>query len=730
MRSFRYHRLSLLLFIPGLMLSGARAAVYDRDTGMTGSGTGLPGGSGASLAVAVSADGRVVVGVYDTEGVYQVFRYNTGDGRMTGLGTLRTDDSGTSKVEAVSADGRVVVGWSETDRGENQAFRHNEGDSKMTGLGTLRTDDSGYSRAEAVSADGRVVVGWSETDRRENQAFRHNEGDSKMIGLGTLRADGSGESRAYAVSADGRVVVGYAETDTPGESQAFRHNEGGSKMTGLGTLRADGSGGSRAEAVSADGRVVVGTAETESGDQQAFRHTEGADRMTGLGTLRADGFGWSRADAVSPDGRVVVGGAETDTPGESQAFRHTEGDDRITGLGTLRADGAGQSRAAAVSADGRVVVGGAETDRGEFQAFRHTEGDDRMTGLGTLRADNAGQSMANAVSADGRVVAGWAETDSGQQHAVVWKTTRAVDVDHTRQAMLTTARRSDRVLGLYQSQLDQLSRTRCSLGADSVCLGGLTGVTGSSSQSLTVAGLTGAVRLPGEYVSAGATLQVPVNTRLTDNYETRGNRRPSVGAWLRYEDLTGGEGAGVTLAGSLLRQDITITRDRLSGTERGHGASSVSGVQARLSADYRVHAGDTLLRPEISLSWSEIRRDGYSEVSDIDFPAVYGQTGVCQTELGLALHASRPLSDVFSVHGGAGADISLSSQREAFTGQIEYIGAWVNRDTDPVNVRPYVKAGLRAGLTASSEADLTAGWMKTPWGYDSVNAQLSYTYRF
>lgn len=39
MRSFRYHRLSLLLFIPGLMLSGARAAAPDQDTGMTGLGT-------------------------------------------------------------------------------------------------------------------------------------------------------------------------------------------------------------------------------------------------------------------------------------------------------------------------------------------------------------------------------------------------------------------------------------------------------------------------------------------------------------------------------------------------------------------------------------------------------------------------------------------------------------------------------------------------------------------
>lgn len=56
MRSFRYLRLSLLLFIPGLMLSGARATEHTGGrsfrSGVTAPGTLTPGNTGNSQAYA------------------------------------------------------------------------------------------------------------------------------------------------------------------------------------------------------------------------------------------------------------------------------------------------------------------------------------------------------------------------------------------------------------------------------------------------------------------------------------------------------------------------------------------------------------------------------------------------------------------------------------------------------------------------------------------------------
>ncbi|EMC3882565.1 hypothetical protein VDN24_005075, partial [Escherichia coli] len=78
----------------------------------------------------------------------------------TDLGTLHPGNGGISVAMGVSADGKVVVG---TARSSN-AFVWREGDTRMTDLGTLKADNSGYSSAWGVSADGKVVVGYADTD--------------------------------------------------------------------------------------------------------------------------------------------------------------------------------------------------------------------------------------------------------------------------------------------------------------------------------------------------------------------------------------------------------------------------------------------------------------------------------------------------------------------------------------------------------------------------------------
>jgi probable HAF family extracellular repeat protein len=84
---------------------------------------------------------------------------------MQNLGTLGGDSS---LALAVSADGSVVVGWATNAAGQKRAFRWTAARG-MQDLGTLGGSES---EAHGVSADGSVVVGWACNAAGQPRAFR------------------------------------------------------------------------------------------------------------------------------------------------------------------------------------------------------------------------------------------------------------------------------------------------------------------------------------------------------------------------------------------------------------------------------------------------------------------------------------------------------------------------------------------------------------------------------
>ena len=164
---------------------------------------GLAGASKLdSFANGVSADGSVVVGgSYSPVGEYEAYRWTAGSG-MQGLGDLPGGIFRSSAL-AVSADGTVVIGYGMSAVWQ-EAFRWTA-DGGMVGLGDLPGGGTG-SQAVAMSADGSVVVGGSGSAAAEYEAFRWTA-ESGMVGLGDLPG-GRSFSIALGTTADGSVVVG------------------------------------------------------------------------------------------------------------------------------------------------------------------------------------------------------------------------------------------------------------------------------------------------------------------------------------------------------------------------------------------------------------------------------------------------------------------------------------------------------------------------------------------
>ena len=683
-----------------------------------------------SEALYVSANGNTVLGqITEDGGEYRLFRWTKSAG-IVGLGTLKSDNSGSVTTNGMSKDGAVIIGYSDTDDNQGNAFRWTE----KTGMVSLNT--AGHSYAQSVSDDGNIIAGQmttAEDDQISSTAFIWTE-NTGMRSLGTLRSDNLGTSDTNGISADGSTIVGDSSIDS-GATNAFRWTEK-TGMVGLGTLKTDQSGNSFANGASANGSAVVGSSDTDNGEGNAFRWTEKTG-MVGLGTLRADKSGSSDADFLSADGSVVVGAADTDYNGVQQAFRWTE-KTGILSLGSLKADQSGSSEVLSMTADASVIVGGSYMDNDDSNAFRWTE-KTGMVGLGTLRADNSGVSTAYDVSADGLVVVGDASTDDGDIHAALWKIKGSatdpeitiIDKVNSSRAMSRTAKHGFEVLDFYQSSLDNLTNSRCQLGQDDYCVGLFTQYDNLRDNNRVATGLYSALRLPAENWAVGAAINFANNTTLADNYDTRGNNRPAVGLFTRYQQNSNNDGLYADLSASYLSQGLRITRDALKNTESGEGNATIKGYQARLSVGYGIPiTAQTQLLPEMALIHKKINRSSYTESKNAEFPAQYDRMGNKRTDLELGMNINYDLNEMFRLDGKIGTNIKLNSDRDAFVGYIPYVGAYSYDNGAERTVTPYALAGLNINMTKNSTVRTFVSWQQTDYKHDSAHAGLNYSYHW
>jgi uncharacterized delta-60 repeat protein len=259
------------------LASGAspRPAPGDLDVSFSGDGrqTSDFGGADAATAVAVQADGKIVV-AGSSGSNFALARYGpdgTPDASFSGDGLVTTDLGGTDSGQdvAIQTDGKVVVAGSS---GGNFAL------ARYTAAGVLdtsfssdgmQTTDFGATdggTAVAVQAGGQIVVGGSSGGDFALARYDANGGlDTSFSGDGKQTTDFGGfdSSNDVAIGADGAIVaVGtHAFGDLRAANFAVaRYSAGGAlvnaQTTDFGRSQSTYDSG-EGVAIQADGRVVV-----------------------------------------------------------------------------------------------------------------------------------------------------------------------------------------------------------------------------------------------------------------------------------------------------------------------------------------------------------------------------------------------------------------------------------------------------------------------------------------
>ena len=164
----------------------------------------VPNAESSSEALAVNADGSVIVGDAAVDSKVRAARWV--NGQYENLGALDASSFGDSKAYGVSTDGSVIVGTTPTSNGQ-VAFRWE--DSTMTALPCLAANC--YASAHAVSADGLTVVGTANDGTIGNRATVWRDGVAQS--LGTMFSANE-RSYAWSVSGDGSIITGTIDPPT------------------------------------------------------------------------------------------------------------------------------------------------------------------------------------------------------------------------------------------------------------------------------------------------------------------------------------------------------------------------------------------------------------------------------------------------------------------------------------------------------------------------------------
>ncbi len=395
------------------------------------------GGSSFAYALALQADGKIVVGGegdFSTSRDFALARFNSDgslDTTFDGDGKVRTTFGGSGQTEAlrslaVQADGKIVAagfGGENSVRGFALARYNADGslDATFDGDGKVVTQTSingnEAANAVAIQPDGKIVAaGYSilqvalvsyNADGSLDTSF---DGDGKAFT--TINPNGSATARAVLLEPNGKIVIaGNASKNGIDEDFLLaRYNADGTPSTDFGVFgyvvtnpfnQTSQSSQATGAAIQADGKIVVvgnrvagksltvGDVLRYTADGRLDSSFASTQFGSGIFTISLSGATTQEINAVAiqPDGKILVCGSYEDEAQEDLglfvARINQDGtyDSTFNGNGSIRLSAingnGGLGQDIALQSDGKIVVVGAAPNFDvlafEFAAFRFNQ---------------------------------------------------------------------------------------------------------------------------------------------------------------------------------------------------------------------------------------------------------------------------------------------------------------------------------------------------------------------
>ena len=462
-----------------LNADGTRDTAFSTNTG-TGSARFI-------LTVVVQADGKILVGTgFSSTGTWNgttlgnMFRLNANGTHDTAFfANAGTGSDGAVEAIAVQADGKIVLGGGMNWNGAfvYRFLRLNADGTRDTAFSTNvgRGAEGGGTRAITVQTDGKILVGgtwqwWDNVDFYDrflrlnadgtrDTAFTNNRGSVGVLSVAAikLRADGkilvggnggapnlvrfnadwtldtafagpasmAANAIVYAVAAqaDGRILIGGSFTTWNGVTvnRIVRINADGTRDTAFTTSVGTGVNGPvYSVAAQADGRILVGGNFTTWNGAFVNRivriNANGTLDTAFMANAGTGASGGVQSVAAQADGRILVGGNFTTWNGTTvNRILRLNADGTLDTAFTTNTNTTGTAAnnivyAIATQTDGKIIVGG---------AFSKWDGDNtgrivRLNADGTRDTafmTNAGTGANTdvysvAAQADGRILVG------------------------------------------------------------------------------------------------------------------------------------------------------------------------------------------------------------------------------------------------------------------------------------------------------------------------------------
>ncbi|MDB6095162.1 MAG: Ig family protein [Verrucomicrobia bacterium] len=395
-----------------------------------------PSPGGVVLALAIQADGKVVLG-----GTFTFLQANKSPTIITRNYIARVNPDGTldagfdpnfnGGVSAIllQPDGKLVIGGVFTSiqpAGVGSATSRN----RIARLNTDGTVDGSFDPAFngsvtslALLPDGGVIAGGAFSTVEPSGTILvggsfTNIGGAPISNLALLNVGGSAFS-SFAPNPNGTVYALAARPDNRVLVAGTFTTIAGASRPGLAQLTADGAidstfatgatvtGGPAVLLLQPDGKVLVG------GTNVGFNGTSFGtlERLAADGTLDASfhpsGLGTINAIAAQPDGKILVGGAAP-----SRLVR-LAADGSIDG--TFNPAPNGTVNSIAVQSDGRIVVGGSFTSIGGLTVSNLARLNANGTADATYNPNVNGAVTAIALQSTGKVLFGGGFTMVGNQ---------------------------------------------------------------------------------------------------------------------------------------------------------------------------------------------------------------------------------------------------------------------------------------------------------------------------